>query len=175
MWLSYMISKKLSYPKTTTISYLNLELINKNFEKEKILNSMDMKYLLFLSAALFIISIGSVYKQKEKHPDSLIVNSEIGKIKLFLLILLATIMLIITANTILDFKWYWNLIILFIMYVFTSDILVRIYSSLFGYKSRPLMSLAAGGRIRHNIYIIDAVITFAIGFILFVIAKLMCF
>ena len=38
-----MISKKLSYPKTTTISYLNLELINKNFEKEKILNSMDGK------------------------------------------------------------------------------------------------------------------------------------
>jgi hypothetical protein len=45
-----------------------------------------MNYLLFLSAVLFLISICSVYKQREKHPESTIVNSDIGAIKLFLII-----------------------------------------------------------------------------------------
>jgi hypothetical protein len=81
-------------------------------------------------------------------------------------------MLIIIANTLLDFKWYLNLIILFVIYVFTSETLLNIYSFFFGWKSKPKLSLSAGGKIRHNLYIIDALITSGLGLILYLISNL---
>ena len=130
-----------------------------------------MNYILIGSVILFIMSIGSMNKHRAKNSDSMMENSINGNIILSLFTLLPFIMLVITVNKILDFKWYWNLIISFVISALTWDTLSSIYSSLFGYKSKPSMSLQAGGYVRHNIYIIDALITFGLGLIIYLIGR----
>jgi len=68
-------------------------------------------------------------------------------------------------------KWYWNFGISILLTLFLSEMLANIYSSVLGIKSKPSMSIRTGGYVRHNINIIDAIITLIVGIILFIINK----
>jgi hypothetical protein len=125
-------------------------------------------FFLILSAILFLISFGSILKHRVENPDSIMEGFLLGKQLLFLCVLLPLIMLFISINSLSDLKWYWNLIIVWVITGF-KDIFSTLYSIFFGYKSKPTLDLIAGGMVRYNIYIIDALITFVLGLILFLI------
>ena len=121
---------------------------------------------LILCIVLFIISIGSINKHRKKNPDSIAESSFKGKLLLFICTLLPFITLIISVSTLFDLKWYWSLIISFIGIFFLQDGLSTLYCSIFGYKTKPHLSLFEGKMVRYNMQIVDAVITFVIGLIL---------
>ncbi len=130
-----------------------------------------MKYIQIVSVVLFLISIGSMRIHRLKNADAMIESSRIGKSLLSAVSLLSFIMLFFTVENINQFKWYWNFGISILLTLFLSEMLANIYSSLLGIKSKPSMSIRAGGYVRHNINIIDAIITLIFGLILFIISK----
>lgn len=104
-----------------------------------------------------------------KNADAMIESSRIGKSLLSLVSLLSFIMLFFTVENINNSKWYWNFGISILLTLFLSEMLANIYSTLLGIKSKPSMSIRTGGYVRHNINIIDAIITLIVGLILFII------
>jgi hypothetical protein len=130
-----------------------------------------MKYLQITSIILFLISIGSMRIHRIKNADAMIESSRIGKSLLSAVSLLSFIMLFFTIENINHSKWYWNFGISILLTLFLSEMLANIYSSVFGIKSKPSMSIRTGGYVRHNINIIDAIITLIVGLILFIINK----
>lgn len=130
-----------------------------------------MKYLQITSIILFLISIGSMRIHRIKNADAMIESSRIGKSLLSLVSLLSFIMLFFTVENINHSKWYWNFGISILLTLFLSEMLANIYSSVLGIKSKPSMSIRTGGYVRHNINIIDAIITLIVGLILFIINK----
>jgi|694.fasta_scaffold64953_1 hypothetical protein len=130
-----------------------------------------MKYLQITSIILFLISIGSMRIHRIKNADAMIESSIIGKSLLSMVSLLSFIMLFFTVENINHTKWYWNFGISILLTLFLSEIFANIYSSIIGIKSKPVMSIRASGYIRHNINIIDAIITLIVALILFIICK----
>ena len=130
-----------------------------------------MKFLQITSIILFLISIGSMRIHRIKNADAMIESSIIGKSLLSMVSLLSFIMLFFTVENINHFKWYWNFGISILLTLFLSEMLANIYSSVLGIKSKPSMSIRTGGYVRHNINIIDAIITLIVGLILFIINK----
>lgn len=130
-----------------------------------------MKFLQITSIILFLISIGSMRIHRIKNADAMIESSIIGKSLLSMVSLLSFIMLFFTVENINHFKWYWNFGISILLTLFLSEMLANIYSSVLGIKSKPSMSIRTGGYVRHNINIIDAIITLIVGLILFFINK----
>lgn len=130
-----------------------------------------MKYLQITSIILFLISIGSMRIHRMKNADAMIESSIIGKSLLSMVSLLSFIMLFFTVENINHSKWYWNFGISILLTLFLSEMLANIYSSVLGIKSKPSMSIRTGGYVRHNINIIDAIITLIVGLILFFINK----
>ena len=130
-----------------------------------------MKYLQITSIILFLISIGSMRIHRMKNADAMIESSIIGKSLLSMVSLLSFIMLFFTVENINNSKWYWNFGISILLTLFLSEMLANIYSSVLGIKSKPSMSIRTGGYVRHNINIIDAIITLIVGLILFFINK----
>ncbi len=130
-----------------------------------------MKYLQITSIILFLISIGSMRIHRIKNADAMIESSIIGKSLLSMVSLLSFIMLFFTVENINHSKWYWNFGISILLTLFLSEMLANIYSSVLGIKSKPSMSIRTGGYVRHNINIIDAIITLIVGLILFFINK----
>ena len=128
-----------------------------------------MKYLQIVITVLFLISIGSMRIHRVKNADAMIESSIIGKSLLSMVSLLSFIMLFFTVENINHFKWYWNFGISILLTLFLSEMLANIYSSVLGIKSKPSMSIRTGGYVRHNINIIDAIITLIVGLILFII------
>lgn len=106
-----------------------------------------------------------------KNADAMIESSIIGKSLLSMVSLLSFIMLFFTVENINHTKWYWNFGISILLTLFLSEIFANIYSSIIGIKSKPVMSIRASGYIRHNINIIDAIITLIVALILFIICK----
>ena len=106
-----------------------------------------------------------------KNADAMIESSIIGKSLLSMVSLLSFIMLFFTVENINHSKWYWNFGISILLTLFLSEMLANIYSSVLGIKSKPSMSIRTGGYVRHNINIIDAIITLTVGLILFFINK----
>lgn len=130
-----------------------------------------MKYLQIIITVLFLISIGSMRIHRVKNADAMIESSIIGKSLLSMVSLLSFIMLFFTVENINNSKWYWNFGISILLTLFLSEMLANIYSSILGIKSKPSMSIRTGGYVRHNINIIDAIITLIVGLILFIINK----
>jgi hypothetical protein len=130
-----------------------------------------MKYLQIASIILFLISIGSMRIHRIKNADAMIESSIIGKLLLSLVSLLSFIMLFFSFENINNSKWYWNFGISIMLTLFLSEILAKIYSSVLGVKSKPSISIRAGGYVRHNINIIDAIITLIVALTLFIISK----
>jgi len=128
-----------------------------------------MKYLQIVITVLFLISIGSMRIHRVKNADAMIESSIIGKSLLSMVSLLSFIMLFFTVENINNSKWYWNFGISILLTLFLSEMLANIYSSVLGIKSKPSMSIRTGGYVRHNINIIDAIITLIVGLILFII------
>lgn len=127
--------------------------------------------MLYLSLLLFLISIGSMSLQRTKNPDAMIENSSNGMFLMTIGSILPFVMLLLTISELWELKWYWNILISIILTFMLSSFLARFYSSILGYKTKPQLSLLEGGYIRHNIHIIDAIITFVIGMIVFFISK----
>jgi hypothetical protein len=128
-----------------------------------------MKYLQIVITVLFLISIGSMRIHRVKNADAMIESSIIGKSLLSMVSLLSFVMLFFTVENINNSKWYWNFGISILLTLFLSEMLANIYSSVLGIKSKPSMSIRTGGYVRHNINIIDAIITLIVGLILFII------
>lgn len=80
-------------------------------------------------------------------------------------------MLFFTLSEIWELKWFWNILISIVLVFVLSNILAGFYSSILGYKTKPHLSLLQGGYVRNNIHIVDALITFTIGVIIYFIAK----
>lgn len=127
--------------------------------------------MLYLSLLLFLISIGSMSLQRTKNPDAMIENSSNGMFLMTIGSILPFVMLLLTISELWELKWYWNILISIILTFMLSRFLAGFYSSILGYKTKPQLSLLEGGYIRHNIHIIDAIITFVIGMIVFFISK----
>jgi len=123
--------------------------------------------MLYLSLLLFLISIGSMILQRAKNPDALIEGSLNGKLLITLGSFLPFIMLFFTIRELWELKWYWNILISIILTYVLSRLLAKFYSSILGYKTKPQPPLY----VRYNMHIIDAIITFAVGLIIFFISK----
>ena len=106
-----------------------------------------------------------------KNADAMIENSTIGKSLLSGVSLLSFVMLFLNVNNINHSKWYWNFGISILLTFLLSEMFAKIYSSVLGIKSKPSMSIRAGGYVRHNINIIDAIITLIVALVLFIISK----
>jgi hypothetical protein len=106
-----------------------------------------------------------------KNADAMIENSTIGKSLLSVVSLLSFVMLFLNVNNINHAKWYWNFGISILLTFLLSEMFAKIYSSVLGIKSKPSMSIRAGGYVRHNINIIDAIITLIVALVLFIISK----
>lgn len=130
-----------------------------------------MKYLQITSIILFLISIGSMRIHRIKNEDAMIESSIIGKSLLSAVSLLSFIMLFFSVENINHSKWYWNLGISIVLTFLLSEIFANIYSSVLGIKSKPSMSIRTGSYVRHNINVIDAIITLVMALVLFVISK----
>lgn len=132
-----------------------------------------MIYLQALSALLFLISFESIQRQGGEYPDSAMEMSAGGKLKLTGIQLISFIFLTIAIFNIGEIKWYWSLLILILSLGIIRKIATDFYSSLLGYKSKPIMSLMAGEKVKYNMYIIDSLITFFVGTVLFIVTKLL--
>ena len=121
----------------------------------------------YLSILLLLISIGSMNIHRVKNSDALIENSISGKLLLTIIPLISFIIISILISKIFSIKWYWSIFIAIIGVFILSGLLAKFYSLLLGYKTKPQLSLLAGGYVKHNLHIIDSVITFVLGLILF--------
>jgi hypothetical protein len=128
-----------------------------------------MTILQIIIALLFLISIGSMNIHRTKNSNAMIENSITGKLLLTVLPLLSIAFLTITISNIAHLKWYWSIIISIISVFLLSGLLANIYSSILGIKSKPMLSIEAGGYVRQNLHIIDSLITFCLGIVLFLI------
>ncbi len=130
---------------------------------------MKIIYLPIISIVLFLISIGSMRIHRIKNADAMIESSIIGKSLLSGVSLLSFIMLFLSVENINHANWYWNFGISILLTFLLSEIFARVYSSVIGFKSKPSLSINAGGYVRHNVNIIDAIITFIAALLLFLI------
>lgn len=130
-----------------------------------------MIYLQIISSVLLLISIGSMRIHRTKNADAMIENSISGKLLLSALPLSAFVLLVLNLNNIINIKWYWNFGIATFFTFLLSVLLANIYSSILGFKSKPSPSLMTGTYVKHNLHIIDAVITFVIGLILYFVSN----
>lgn len=128
-----------------------------------------MTILQIIIALLFLISIGSMNIHRTKNSNAMIENSITGKLLLTVLPLLSLVFLTITISNIGHLKWYLSIIISIISVFLLSGLLANIYSSLLGIKSKPSISIEAGGYVRQNLHIIDSLITFCLAIVLFLI------
>jgi multisubunit Na+/H+ antiporter MnhG subunit len=119
--------------------------------------------LLIISIIFFLISIGSMGIHRTKNSDSLIENSSKGQFLLSILTLLPFTLIVTSIVLLLGLKWYWSMIIAFILNKIISQFLANIYFSLIGYKTKPKFSLIAGGYVKQNMHIVDYLITLFIG------------
>lgn len=127
-----------------------------------------MNTLSIIILILFIISQGSIAIHRLKNADAISEHTMSG----FLVILtfLPLLMIVLSLIYLMDLKWYWSTIFSFLLTRLFSVSLAEIYSSIFGYKSKPQLSLRAGGMVKHNLHIVDFFITFFLGLILFLFA-----
>jgi len=126
-----------------------------------------MIYLNIVTSVFFLISIRSMMTHRSKNADALIEMYIGWKIFLHFFILLSFLMLSRSIHNITEIKWFWNLVIVFLSYFILSKLLVIIYSSIFGFKSKTRMNWTTGSYGRHHLPYMDAIITFIIGLILF--------
>ncbi len=126
-----------------------------------------MKFVLIICAILFIISTGSMIKQRKKNPDAMIEKRSGAWLFMALLTLIPFIMLILVFSHLFNIKWYWSLIVSFIIFMLTSSILSSIYAAFLGIKTKPTLSIIQGRYIRYNFHMIDAVITLGLGLFLY--------
>ena len=108
---------------------------------------------------------------KIKNADAMIESTIIGKLLLSGVSLLSFIMLFLSVESINHSKWYWNFGISIVLTFLLSEIFANIYSSVLGIKSKPSMSIRTGSYVRHNINIIDAIITLIVAIVLLVISN----
>jgi hypothetical protein len=132
-----------------------------------------MEYLEIVSFILFLISSGSMHIHIEKNADGMIANTDYGKIIFGVFYLITIAFLSIITSDILSQKWYFNILIAFFTDLLLARIIAEIYTPIFGYKSKPSPNLIFGKHVRHNINILDSLITFGLGFILFFISRIL--
>lgn len=126
-----------------------------------------MTIILVITALLFLISIGSMNLHRTKNWDAMTENNLNGKLALTMLPLISLVFLTLTISKLGGLKWYLSLPISIISVFLLSGLLSTIYSSILGYKSKPVLSLMEGGYVKHNLYIIDSLITLGLGIVLY--------
>lgn len=131
-----------------------------------------MEDLEKVSFIFFLISSGSMHIHREKNADAMIESTVFGVIIFGVFHLITIAFLSIITSDILSQKWYFNILIAFFTDLLLARIIAEIYTPIFGYKSKPLPNLLLGKHIRHNINIFDSLITFGLGFIIYIISKI---
>lgn len=130
-----------------------------------------MKILIYFAAILFIIAIGSILKQRQKNPDAILGSSVSGQLIMYAIPLASFVLLILCLTKITTLMWFWNIPIAFLVHIVSWQYLTDIYSSVFGIKTKPQISIFQGGMVKHNLHIIDALVTFGLGLVFFIIAR----
>jgi hypothetical protein len=117
---------------------------------------------------LHIISVGSLSLHRHKNPDAIAENTLNGKFLLSLPILISYYFITYLFIKTLNIKWYWSFILTYLLINFFSIKFAYYYSIYLGYKSKPRLSLIEGRYVKSNLYIIDSIITFVLGFLLYI-------
>jgi|SRR6218665_98142 len=126
-----------------------------------------MRWLLFASAVLFIASTGSMIRHRAINSE----NSAIGCFILLLFTILPFLMLVVAFSSLFGVMWYWALIMAIIANAIFWNMISSICSDLFVHETvKELLLLFAPGYIQRNTYIVDALISFAFGLMLYFIA-----
>lgn len=108
---------------------------------------------------------------RAKNKDAMIENNIGGKL-LFILFFSITFAILVTQiSNIVNIKWFWCIVIAIFIVLFLSRMSAIIYSTFLGYKTKPHLSSSTLDYVRSNLHIIDALITFGLGFILFLISN----
>lgn len=124
-------------------------------------------YLEILSVLLLAISVGSININRAKAKMTNFHIPLLIETLLFGVIILSFVMMTKNNMSLFSLKWYWALGIVFIINMFVSVPITNFYISIFGIKSKPQFSLLHGTSMKHNLHIADALITFALGTIVF--------
>lgn len=130
-------------------------------------NNLIFEMMIYISLILFLISKGSIKLHRLKNQDALIEGTTNGKIILLAISLVQFALIFKTINDITRLNFFWIFIITIGTEVILSKPLADLYSSILGYKSKPTISYMEGGFVKHNLHLVDALITFIIGLIFY--------
>lgn len=126
-----------------------------------------MDYVIII---LLLISIGSMHSHshRTKNSSARIESSLVAQLFFIVVFLISISIMANRISSILSIQWYWSgaisIILIFLFLVF----LANLYSSILGFKSKPQLSILEGGEyVRHNLPLIDSLITLIVGIILF--------
>lgn len=130
-----------------------------------------MKILIYPAAILFIIAIGSILKQRQKNSDAMLGASVFGQLSMYLIPIASFVLLILCITKITTLRWFWNIPIAFLVHTVSWEFLTDFYSSVFGIKTKPQISIFQGGMVKHNLHFVDALVTFGLGLVFFIITR----
>lgn len=123
-----------------------------------------MDYVIII---LLLISIGSMHSHRTQNSSSRIESSLLGQLFFIVIFLISISIMANRISSILSIQWYWSGAISIILIFLFSVFLANLYSSILGFKSKPQLSILEGEYVRHNLPLIDSLITLIVGIILF--------
>lgn len=123
-----------------------------------------MDYVIII---LLLISIGSMHSHRTKNSSARIESSVLGQLFFIVVFLISISIMANRISSILSIRWYWSGAISIILIFLFSVFLANLYGSILGVKSKPQLSILEGAYVRHNLPLIDSLITLIVGVILF--------
>lgn len=124
--------------------------------------------MLYISLILFLISKGSLMLQRMKNPVAVNVWWTTKDKAIYLIASLHLFSLVfLTLKEISNYNFFWTFVIALGVDSLFSIHIAKIYCKILGYKSKPTISYLEGGFVKHNLHLVDAIITFTIGLILY--------
>lgn len=126
-------------------------------------------YLLISSTIFLIVTTYALETNYKKDRETLITSEKtppLIQVCLSFILILSFILLTRNFTKIFDLKWYFSFIICFLATLFLNSLFGKLYISLFGAKKKRRLLDITYHNIKDNNYVVDAVITFAIGALL---------
>lgn len=123
---------------------------------------------LILAIILFIVSYGSLMRLRL----IAISESEAGILRISFFSLFPLFMVYLSIHELVEYKWYWEMLITILVVISTRGFLSQIYIKYFGIKTAPTFSLKDGDYIRYNHHPLNAIISFLIGLVIYLISVL---
>lgn len=124
--------------------------------------------LLYISLICFAISFGSLRLQYSENPDAPINNSDNFTLISIAGVVISLGMIYLVLLKLFHLSWYKNIAILLLLAFVFSSFLAKLYGNTFGIKTQPQLSLKEGGYVRYHIRAYDALITFIVGLLSYI-------